>query len=665
MRINPINYSYSPKFGDALSTKQEKQFKKLMDEIDAAQGRTDNIRVAKIYVPSLPSSASIDTGIGKVNSREAKRFFEIANVYGGANAVKFMPLGQFTDKPSYSDHQYAGAYNRSSLSVGEDCIDLANLTTAKYGEILPKDKMQEFVKKHAENQNDENLVDFETTLGWQNQESYPVNTALKIAFNNFKNNKNPNGNLVKLREEFEQFKTQKTPVDYDDIYTRLALFPYLKDWATAKTDFFVGFDKDPQIRKQKMPEYNRLKKKYANEIEFYKFKQFLAHKEISEGKKLANSQGLKTVGDCILGFSWPEEQVFPDAFLKDKYGRTAQAGNWGLPVLNYYDLINEDDSPARKLLRNKVAHYLNNYDGIRFDVGWAYMNPSFHYGDRQYIHLDAGTKITDFIEKTAREVKGKDFDQRMLMYECDANSNDFNLWVNKDKIDTVKGLVILSTEEEKNDEAEIGWGNLAFYKYNIGLGDDDFILGTNNHDKEGVLRCAKRKEKSSEQVGAMLRVFNMGKDKWHKLKDDEDLNNHIRKYSRGRFAEVELAKHSFIQSTDLIGREEKVDYHTGGKGHDSHVDYKNRLERNYEENYHRALQDGVGYNRADVKCFTMEIDGSAREHKELYEKAAKYSAYLQHKGGIYTRSQADSTNRADLDIGNMSWDEIRKLDCAG
>ena len=33
--------------------------------------------------------------------------------------------------------------------------------------------------------------------------------------------------------------------------------------------------------------------------------------------------------DCAITFSWVEEQVFPDAFLKDEWGRTAQLG-WGI-----------------------------------------------------------------------------------------------------------------------------------------------------------------------------------------------------------------------------------------------------------------------------------------------------------------------------------------------
>ncbi|MBQ4647334.1 MAG: 4-alpha-glucanotransferase [Candidatus Gastranaerophilales bacterium] len=661
MKINAVGTrNFSPSFGDALSTKQEKRYLRLLQELKHIQGHDDGIRVVKIYTPSIPSNEKTDTGIGKPSSNEAIRMYELARIYGGATAIKFMPMGQLTDKQGYQGG-YPGAYQRSALTIGEDIIDLSQLTSEKYGKILPQVEVDKFVQKHNKLSKNQNIADFETTLGWQNQESYPINEPLRIAFENFKNNENPNENLRTLRSEFEAFKNQKEPVDYDDIYTRLALFPYIKDWATAKTDFFVGFDSDINIRMKKMPEYEALKAKYKNEIEFFKFKQFLSHKALADAKEEINSLGMDLAGDCAITFSWVEEQVFPDAFLKDKWGRAAQLG-WGIHALNYHDLVNKSNSPAHKLFRAKLAHHLINFDSIRFDVGWAYMNPSYHFGDKQMIRFDAGTKITDFIEKTAREIKGEDFDQRKLMYECDADGADFNLWANKEKLDKVQGLAILTTEEEKNDEANIGWGSLPFFKYNIGLGNDDFIIGTNNHDKEGVLRCAKDKRKSDKQVGALQRVFNRRpqdghSEGWKLFKDDNNRNEHIRKYTRGRFAEIDLAKHSFIMHTDLFGRMEKIDYH----GNDPAHDYKTRLERNYEENYHRALQDNVGYNAADVKAFRMEMDGTAERYKYLYEAAQKYSAYLKHKGGIYTREQADNSSRADLNIEKMTLEQIKNL----
>lgn len=663
----PVNSFKVPiqSFTNALSTKQEKQYLKLMQKIDEIQKENpqDEIRVVKIYTPALPSSPLTDTGIGKPSSPEALRFYEMAKVYGGATAIKHMPMGQLTDKGSL-DFQYAGAYQRSGLSYGEEAIDLSQLASKEYGFILPSSEITKFRKAHLANNKNRKQIDFKTTLGWTNQQDYPINNPLKVAFENFKTKK-ANKELKALRAEFNAFKNQKEPVNYDEIYTRLALFPYIKDWATAKTDFFVGFDSNPEVKAQKIPEYNALKEKYKDEIEFFKFKQFLAHKSIQKSINMQHSLGLDAIIDCPIGFSWVEEQVFPDAFLKDQWGRAAEVG-WGIHAINYPDLIQKEDSAAHQLLKSKISHCLNLYDGIRFDVGWSFMNPCYHFGDKQMIRMNAGTKITDFIEQIARNIKGENFDQRKLMYECDASGADFNLWENKEKLFEVKGMAILSTEEEKNDSANIGWGNLSFIKENIGLLDDDFILGTNNHDKEGVLNCAFDPKKSSEHVGALQRVFNVRPQDghylgWTNFKDDENLQEHIRKYTRGRFAEIDKAKHSFILYTDMLGTRDKVDYHCS----DNEKDYKVRLDRDFEKKFHQALQNNAALNLADVKCLRMELNGNNVKYPELYEEAKKYSEYLKHNGGIYTREQANNSNYADVDISKLSFDEIKHINIIG
>lgn len=332
-----INSTKVVVFGNALSTKQEKQYEKFLHDIKHLQGNDDSLRVAKIYVPSIPSANNKDTGIGKPTSNEAIRIYELLRIYGNATAIKFMPMGQLTDKAPYNNSHYAGAYQRSSFSIGEDIIDLFQLASPKYGNILSIEEANKFVELHNQNGNIQ-TVDFEVELGWQNQENYPINTPLKIAFDNFKNIEPANEELQTLRLEFEQFKNQKEPVDYDDIYTRLALFPFIKNKEEYK-GFFVGFDSNPKIRKQKMPEYLKLQEKYKEEIEFYKFKQFLSHKTLIEAKELINSQNMDLAGDFVMSFSWPEEQMFPDAFMPNsKDGKTAIVG-CGMRALNFYDLI--------------------------------------------------------------------------------------------------------------------------------------------------------------------------------------------------------------------------------------------------------------------------------------------------------------------------------------
>ena len=58
----------------------------------------------------------------------------------------------------------------------------------------------------------------------------------------------------------------------------------------------------------------------------------------------------------------------------------------------------------------------------------------------------------------------------------------------------------------------------------------------------------------------------------------------------------------------------------------------------------------------------MRMFNVSEEARPVYEALQKYSAYLKHKGGIYTREQADNSSRANLDIEKMSLEEIKKLD---
>lgn len=679
MRINNLsiinNVNHLPSFGDAYSTKQEKAFLRLMKDIKKDQGYQNGINVAKFYAPSLPIDTEHDTGIGKLTSKEAEEYYKFIKVYAGANASKFAPIGQMTDKSEFSDErQYVGAYNRSALSIGEDNINLFDLASKKYGNILSKEDAYKVVNQHknllqrlSEKLSTvvHKLVDFETTLGWQNQENYPVNKVLHKAFDNFKYDKNPNENLVALREEFEEFKNQKEPVDYDDIYTRLALFPHLKDWPWSKVDFFIGFDSDPKIRAEKMPQYEAYKEQYKDEIEFYKFKQFLGHKTMQNAKEIANKEGIEFFGDCPIGFSWPEKQMFPDAFVPN-----AEVG-WGHPALKYYDIANNENSAAHKLFRAKVAHHLNLFDGIRFDVGWQYMNPKLEYKSQHRVeHHDMGNQITDLIEQIAWEIKGDDFDQRKIMYEADANYDDFG--IQKDdiiqKLKRIKGLAILSTEEENNDDYNIGWGNAAYLKENLGYHDDDMLLGTSTHDKDGMYACAFNKGKMEEQIGALMRIFKLRpedgvQDGWKLLKGD-NLNSpdHLRKYMTGRLAETTTVKNNFVQLYDLLGKEDKMDYHTGGNGQNADRDYKNRLNQNYISEYHQRIQKGEIGTMIGAQKFRMEHDGTRERNPELYERVQKFDAYLRHPGKIYTRQQADNSKKGNLDIESLSLDEINNLD---
>lgn len=633
MRISPNGLQIN--FGNALSTRQEKEQVELIKEVRHALGHDDAISVGKSYAQGLPREEGKDTGVGKINSPESFRMNELLQVYAGATAVKpSFPIGQLGMKPPYNDQGYYGAYQRSSLTIGEDFIDPFNLTKPEYGSILPEAEAQKFADKHAASKVSDNQIDYANTLGQKLPAEYPINEPLKVAYKNFKEME-ATPELEQLRNEFESYKSQKEPVDISDRQTRIALAPTLVK--EGKQKFFYGFDSNPEVRAQKMPEYEQMKKDHAEEIDFFQFKQFIAEKELAAYKKGLNEQGMDLILDQAIGFAYEEEVAFPDAFLDGNNGNKASLG-WGLPVQDVVSLVNDDndESPANKLLHDKTVLNLMRADGIRFDVGWSHAKPLYDKGNGM-VHMEKTTNIIHKFERWAEEIKGEDFDHRKLVYEFDTNSNDYDIIKDKDLFKDIKGMLVLTMVEERNDAQNVGWKNTSFLKEQVGLNEDQMLIGTNNHDRESVIECAENPQIREENVGALMKVFNTSD--WTLFKDNNNVNENNRKFTLGKFAECFNVKNQFTFYNDVLGRRDKVDTHWKNPVKD---EYRCRLEKNYEENYHRAVQDGYGLNLMDTYRFIMERRGLDKTMPELFNKVKAFGEYLAEKGGIYTREQADA-----------------------
>lgn len=688
LKINSIGYATNAiRFGNALSTEQKKQAQQIQQEIHELEG--EGKRIFKFYPQALPSAPQRDTGIGYMDSPEANQMYDLAKNEFGASWIKMSPMGELTDLTDYNKiNKRPGAYDRSGLTIGADFIDLPRLATKEFGNILPKDLLEEVLEKHVTAKDaSENRIDFTTTLGYNNQEYYPVNDPIGIAYQQFLHKDNPSRELKILRKEFEEYK--KDPF-YDEIDSRTALFPLLKDWGSGKIERvydrnkkgeiihdtngqpvviyegnpFRGLDSNPTEEQKKVVEY--MKNQCKGAIDFYKFKQFLAYKCLDKGIDMAHENGLKIAGDAAIGWTWPEVQTFPDAFKWRNNGNTASAG-WGKAALNYEDLLEKDDSPAHRLLAMKFENILRHFDGVRVDVGWQYIHPkyddvkdnpnTFDWSDGSHGRPQPCDKILKFIEQVGYNVKGKDFDPSNIWYEGEANLGDFNLedWKIRDVINNMSGRMIFATEKEHQKDGK-GWASVAYLRDHCGINIDKCIIETSNHDHEGVANCANDRNKSSEQVGGVMRSLGIPDDQWWKVKDDNDHNAHIQKYSTGRFAECDLASDKAILINDMLGRTDKIDYHAK----DFNKDYKTRLERNYIENYYKTIPYGAGFVYGDVKNLRADFDGSKQGRlAELYEQSAKIAAYKRRDDGIYTEEQANNSELGDINILDYDADILR------
>ena len=147
---------------------------------------------------------------------------------------------------------------------------------------------------------------------------------------------------------------------------------------------------NPQSIEQKMQFADRIKEienKYSDEIELYKFTQFIINKQNEETRKFAQKHNIKMIADRQVAFSDRDTWAYQSLFLKgwclgcppDYFSKDGQA--WGFPVMDPERMYNADGSldEGGQLLKNLYKKmFRENPGGVRIDhiVGlidpWVY-----------------------------------------------------------------------------------------------------------------------------------------------------------------------------------------------------------------------------------------------------------------------------------------------------
>ena len=132
---------------------------------------------------------------------------------------------------------------------------------------------------------------------------------------------------------------------------------------------------------------DEISKKYAKEIDEYKFIQFVLYKQNIETKKYADSKGIKMIADRQVAFSdrdsWAYQSLFLDGWClgcpPDYFSKDGQA--WGFPVMDPEKMYNSDGTLGEGgiLMKNLFKKmFRENPGGVRIDhiVGlidpWVY-----------------------------------------------------------------------------------------------------------------------------------------------------------------------------------------------------------------------------------------------------------------------------------------------------
>ena len=396
MLVGKINsYSYRPHFTRRLRENEKAEYNAAINDAKEYLGIEN---MSMILHGSCYPAGEYNTGIGTPFSKDALEIIKFEKLHG-FNANQLGPNGEVT-RGSISP--YSGTvFARNHLF-----IDLAELTTDKYGKILSGRTFDRLVINHPETGRNYSHSEF-----FEAFEIYDI--ALREAYRNFKSQVYL-GNLraIDLNREYEEFKKQKGTEALEEALFQLLTHTYgtmdTSVWEKEVDQNLISRlkSRDPEA----IDRFNHLLSRSGDEINAFIFGQFIADKQIKENKQLRAKENFKYINDLLVGFSPSEEWIYRDAFLPDyKLGcPNGGVGNgpqlWEIPVLDPNKLFNEDGSlgPAGKLLEKKIESSFDTGENIRIDHALGLVDPYIYKKSSVFIsngYLDRGRFYANNISK--------------------------------------------------------------------------------------------------------------------------------------------------------------------------------------------------------------------------------------------------------------------------
>ena len=594
-----------------------------------------------IHGNSFPAENGKNTGFGSPNSTAAKHLFDFAS--GVFNAIQLGPQG----KTKACD---ASPYTGTIFSSNPLFIDLEQLTQKEWGNILSEATYQKICNENPNK--DINKTAYSYIFNAQEE-------ALQEAYMNFKQ-----WNDKKLNKEFEKFKEENDFwLSKDALYEALVIENNNDYWPlwNNKTDRNLFNPKTEEEKKSAFLREKELRLKYADEINYYAFCQFIAAKQNEETKKYAKKHDLKMIADRQVAFSdrdsWAYQSLFLDGWMlgcpPDYFSKDGQA--WGFPVVDPKKMFNEDGSLGEAGLLLKQLYkkmFRENPGGVRIDHIVGLIDPWVY---------KAGKKPMP--EQGAGRLYSSPEHPELAQYAI-ATMDDLNLELGADKEKRVKKLtkeqikkygamiekiVIAAAKEEGLNKDSIvceDLGTLTFpvesvmKEYGLlGMRLTQFVkhdkpehpykscnitphcwamVGT--HDNEPISLWADSMINTHE---GYLNVLNLVEDMYPELegKEKDDfivkLTTDAKALMNVKLAEIFASKAENIQVffTDLFGL--KQTYNTPGTSGDQN--WSLRLPDDFEDLYFRNSKDGLALNLPLILKMAIEARGSkfASKHKGL------------------------------------------------
>lgn len=626
--------------------KDMKKFKKVCQKALKELGKKNFALI--VHGNSFPAEAGKNTGFGTPNSEAGKRLMDFAS--GVFNAIQLGPQG----KTKACD---SSPYTGTIFSNNPLFIDLEQLTKKEWGNILSEATYQKICNENPNK--DINKTAYSYIFKAQEE-------ALQEAYMNFKQ-----WNDKKLNKEFEKFKQENEFwLSKDALYEALVIENNNDYWPLwdNKTDRNLFNPKSEEDKKASFLREKELRLKYADEINYYAFCQFVASKQNEQTKKYAKKHDLKMIADRQVAFSdrdsWAYQSLFLEGWMlgcpPDYFSKDGQA--WGFPVVDPEKMFNEDGSlgEAGELLKRLYKKmFKENPGGVRIDhiVGlidpWVYKagkKPMPEQGAGRLYSSPEHPELSKYAIATMDDLNlelGSDKEKRIKKLTKD-QIKKYGAMIEKIVIAAAKeeglnkdaivcedlGTLTFPVESVMKEYALQGMRLTQFVKYekpehpyrccNI-CPNSWAMVGT--HDNEPISMWADEMVNTHE---GYLHVLNLIQDMYPELegKEKDDLivklTTDAKALMNVKLAEIFASKAENIQVffTDFFGL--KQTYNTPGTSGDKN--WSLRVPDNFEEVYcANSKSEGLALNLPLILKMAIEARGSkfAKKHEKLLKELSE------------------------------------------
>lgn len=488
-------------------------------------------------------------------------------------------------------------------------IPLEKLITSEYGNILSKQTFENIIH-NVPNTNKVDYAYIEKTF----------EKALKEAYKNF----------IKdgvLRDEFNEFKTKNHNLEKAAIFNVLS-HKYVKNWEVWKNvDKFLF---SPQNEKQQAKVEKRLdeiRTQYADDIDYFMFKQFIVELENKKSNKLSDASGIKIIGDSPVASPAADEWINQNLYLKgmaigcppDYFSKNGQ--RWGFKYFNPKYIFNPDGTlgKAGKILKEKYDKFFSSFPGgLRIDHVIGLVDP--------FIYTVKSKKMTSFNSGRIYSLFTGMFQKKEENY---SNIMEKIVLKSAKEHGMSKDNIICEdlgdyNEPTNNVMNKLGLSGLTVtqFDYRGATAPQKNVIMIGSHDNKSFLEYTdeifdnpKRKKQFIRKTGLLAKDI---APKDASKQEIKKLRTNIRKdkksYIAASFAELftSPAKRIQIFFADFWGIPETYNVPGTTKGN-----WSLRIGSDFENDYYKAVSEGKAPNLAKSIAVALRQRGLDKKNAEL------------------------------------------------